>query len=120
VASSRLSLGLSFTPPYQRKINSQSFLSYTSAETEISFEGQADDRASQPLVMGAGLRYRLKDNLNFCLESRYFAWNHYSYSYFGENLKRDFRAIIDLSAGLEAQTEINFRAGGGKHLIMPA
>ena len=109
VASSRLSLGFSFTPPYQRKINSQSFLSYASAETEISFEGQADDRASQPLVMGAGLRYRLKDNLSLCLESRYFAWNHYSYSYFGENLKRDFRAIIDLSAGLEAQTEINFR-----------
>jgi len=108
VMSSRLSLGLSFAPPYQRKINSQSFLSYVSAETEISFEGQADDRARRPLVVGAGLRYRLKDNLNLCLESRYFAWNHYSYSYFGENLRRDFRAILELGAGLEAQTEIKF------------
>ncbi|MBP6909378.1 MAG: hypothetical protein KBC18_03015 [Candidatus Saccharicenans sp.] len=109
VASSRLSLGLSFTPPYQRKIKSKSFLSYSSAETEISLEDEAGDRASRPLVMGAGLRYKLKDNLNLCLESRYFAWNHYSYSYFGQNLKRNFRAIFDLGAGLEAQTEINFR-----------
>ena len=109
VASSRLSLGLSFTPPYQRKIKSKSFLSYSSAETEISLEDEAGDRASRPLVMGAGFRYKLKDNLNLCLESRYFAWNHYSYSYFGQNLKRNFRAIFDLGAGLEAQTEINFR-----------
>jgi len=106
--SSRLAAGLSLIPPYQRKVKSQSLLTYTSAEVNLTTQGEADDRANQPLIIGAGIKYKLKDNLNLLLESRYFAWDHYSYSYFGENLNRDFKAIIQLGAGLEYQIQASF------------
>ncbi|HRD02095.1 MAG TPA: hypothetical protein PLP57_05555 [Candidatus Saccharicenans sp.] len=114
--NSRLSLGLSFIPPHQRKIKGQSLLRYTSDEADIAIEGEADDRARMPLVMGAGIRYKLKENLNLFFESRYFAWDHYSYSYFGEDQSRDFRRIFELGAGLEYQTQARFL---GKRWITP-
>jgi len=114
--NSRLAVGLSLIPPYQRKVKGQNLLSYTSAEVDLTTQGEADDRASQPLVIGAGIKCKLKDNLHLLLESRYFAWDHYYYSYFGENLNRDFKAIVQLGAGLEYQIQAKFL---GQHWITP-
>ena len=101
--SDRLSLGLSLIPPYPKKAQGQSLLAYRSPEgnTDIEIRGEADDRIRMPLVIGLGGKYSLRPNLEIFLETVYFGWNKYSFTYFGETMLRSFRSVLRISSGLE-------------------
>lgn len=108
--SDRLGLGLSLIPPYHKKAQGQSLLAYRSPKgnTVIEIRGEATDRIKMPMVIGLGARYSFRQNLEFYLETVYFGWNKYSFSYFGEPMPRVFHRVIRFSSGLEYRSKFRF------------
>jgi len=114
----RLSLGLSFIPPYHKKAKSQSLLAYISpqGDTGIEIYGEEVDRIKTPVVFGLGSRFLLRSNLEIHVEAVYFNWKRYSYTYFAEEMARPFRQILRISSGLEYRSRFRLF---GKEFISP-
>ncbi len=106
--SNRLSLGLSLSPPYIRKVKGESSLSYLTSLTEIKTKSQASDRIRRPLTIGLGGKLVINQHLEAYLDALYFNWKHYQFSYFGEEQLRNFRDTVRIGSGLEYRTWFRF------------
>lgn len=103
-----LSLGLSLSPPYIRKVKGESKLTYITPLTEIETSSQANDRIKRPLIAGFGGKLVINQNLDAYLDILYFGWKRYRFSYFGEDQLRNFRDTVRIGAGLEYRTRFRF------------
>jgi len=74
-----LSLGLSLSPPYFRKVEGESSLSYLTPLEEIETKAQASDRIKRPPVLGLGSRLVISPDLEIFLDAVYFGWKQYSF-----------------------------------------
>lgn len=106
--SNRLSLGLSLSPPYIRKVKGESSLTYITPLTEIETRSQASDRIKRPLIAGFGGKLVITQHLDAYLDILYFGWKRYRFSYFGEDQPRNFRNTVRIGAGLEYRTRFRF------------
>ncbi len=97
-----------FRSPYTRKADSESRLrNFTPAgNTDISIEISHKSSFKQPLVLGAGLNYRISNPLSFALDVSFFNWENYKVNYFGEELNRDFKNTVIINSGIEYVTSI--------------
>lgn len=107
--SDKLSVAAIFRTPYMKKAESQSLYRYFSplGDTDIKIEASSQNRYKQPLVIGIGLSYRFSPKLRTASDLSFFNWSRYKVTYFEEELKRDFKNIIKISAGLEYLSELN-------------
>ncbi|MGB6339657.1 MAG: hypothetical protein WBF32_07765, partial [Candidatus Aminicenantaceae bacterium] len=55
----------------------------------------------QPLVIGVGANYKLSDSFVVASDLTYFDWSSYAVKYYEEELDRDFRDVVKVSAGAE-------------------
>jgi long-subunit fatty acid transport protein len=100
--SDRLTVAAMFRTPYTKKAVSESLIRYESNYTEIKTEANADDNTyKQPLVIGVGPNYKLSDRVVVASDLTYFNWSSYTVMYFEEELARDFRDVVKVSAGAE-------------------
>ncbi|MCR4408885.1 MAG: hypothetical protein QHH43_01825 [Candidatus Saccharicenans sp.] len=106
--SNRLSLGLSLSPPYIRKVKGESSLTYITPLTEIETRSQASDRIKRPLIAGFGGKLVITQHLDAYLDILYFGWKRYRFSYFGEDQLRNFGDTVRIGAGLEYRTRFRF------------
>ena len=113
--------------PYSARAKNSSSVRYTyrymytsSADTDIDLTASSEDTASQPLILGFGMSYRLLPEWILAVDASYFAWSKYTLDYFGERQTREFRDIVRLSAGAEygtttrifgASVQVPFRIG---------
>ncbi len=88
--------------PYTKKAVSESLIRYESNYTEVRTEAKAEDNTyKQPLVVGVGVNYKLSDRLLVASDVTYFDWSSYTVKYYEEELDRDFRDVVKVSAGGE-------------------
>lgn len=106
--NNRLSLGLSLSPPYIRKVKGESRLAYLTALTDIETVSQASDRITRPLIIGLGGKLAINEHLDAYLEALLFGWKGYRFSYFGEEQSRNFRNTVRIGSGLEYRTRFRF------------
>jgi opacity protein-like surface antigen len=100
--SDRLTVAAMLRTPYTKKAESESSISYESNYTQIRTEAKAEDNTyKQPLVVGVGVSYQLSDRFLVASDLTYFDWSSYAVEYFEEELDRDFRDVIKVSAGGE-------------------
>lgn len=106
--NNRLSLGFSLSPPYIRKVKGESRLAYLTALTEIETVSQASDRITRPLIIGLGGKLAVNQHLDAYLETLFFGWKGYRFSYFGEEQSRNFRSTVRIGSGLEYRSRFRF------------
>jgi hypothetical protein len=106
--SSRVSAGIMFRTPYSKKAESESLQQYVSpgGDTDIKIEASAENSYEQPLIMGLGFAYRFSEHFTAVSDLTYFRWSSYSITYFDEDLKRNFRDVLKVGAGIEYITSI--------------
>lgn len=99
--SDRVTVAAIFRTPYTKKAESESLIRYESRYVEIRTEAEAENTYKQPLVIGVGSNYKLSENFVVASDLTYFDWSSYAVTYFEEELDRDFRDIVKVSAGAE-------------------
>jgi long-subunit fatty acid transport protein len=100
--SDRVTVAAMIRTPYTKKAVSESLIRYESNYVEVRQEAEADDNTyRQPLVVGVGASYRLSDSLTVATDLTFFDWSSYEVWYFEEELDRDFRDVVKVSAGAE-------------------
>jgi long-subunit fatty acid transport protein len=100
--SDRVTVAAMIRTPYTKKAVSESLIRYESHYTEIRAEAKAEDNTyKQPLVIGVGANYRLSDSFVVASDLTYFDWSSYAVKYYEEELDRDFRDVVKVSAGAE-------------------
>lgn len=100
--SDRVTVAAMVRTPYTKKAVSESLIRYESYYTDFKIEAKADDNTyKQPLVIGVGAKYMLSDRLMMASDLTYFDWSSYAVKYYEEELDRDFRDVLKLSAGAE-------------------
>jgi len=100
--SDRVTVAAMIRTPYTKKAVSESLIRYESSYTEIRTEAKAEDNTyKQPLVIGVGANYKLSDKIVVASDLTYFDWSSYEVHYFEEELDRDFRDVVKVSAGAE-------------------
>lgn len=99
----KLTIAAVFRTPYTKKADSESNLRYDSPQgnTDIRIDATAKNKYKQPLVLGIGVDYRFSPQLRVASDVSYFHWSSYSVTYFGEEIKREFKNIIKVSGGFE-------------------
>lgn len=108
VINKRLSLGLSLSPPYTRKVKGESSLRYLTSLTEIETKSRASDRIKRPAVVGLGGKIAFTQNLEGYLDILFFGWKGYNFSYYGEEQPRNFRNTVRIGSGLEYRSRFRF------------
>lgn len=100
--SDRVTVAAMIRTPYTKKAVSESLIRYESHYMEIRTEAKAEDNAyKQPLVIGVGANYKLSDSFVVASDLTYFDWSSYAVKYYEEELDRDFRDVVKVSAGAE-------------------
>ena len=100
--SDRVTLAAMIRTPYTKKAVSESLIRYESHYREIMTEAKAEDNTyKQPLVIGVGANYKLSDSFVVVSDLTYFDWSSYAVKYYEEELDRDFRDVVKVSAGAE-------------------
>lgn len=100
--SDRVTVAAMVRTPYTKKAVSESLIRYESNYVEIKMEARAEDNTyRQPLVIGVGANYKLTDDFVVASDLTYFDWSSYAVTYFEEELDRDFRDVVKVSAGGE-------------------
>lgn len=100
--SDRVTVAAMFRTPYTKKAVSESLILYESRYVEIRTEAEAKDNTyKQPLVIGVGANYKLSERIIMASDLTYFDWSSYAVTYYEEDLDRDFRDIVKVSAGAE-------------------
>ncbi len=104
-----ISLAAVFRTPYTRKADSSSSYRYLSpgGDTDIGINAAAENEYKQPLVVGLGLNYQFLPHLRLASDISFFNWSDYKVTYYGEELERTFKNIIQVGAGLEYMNEFN-------------
>jgi len=99
----KLSVAAVFRSPCKKEAQSESSLKYSSpmGDTYITIDAKADNTYSLPLVLGLGMSYRFSSEFRAASDISFFNWSSYSVDYFEEDLARDFRDIVKISAGVE-------------------
>ncbi len=102
-AVKNLSFAAAFRTPYTKEADGRSLLRYNSTRgnTEINLETSARNSYKQPLVVGAGMNYKISEVLRAALDISYFNWSAYAVEYFEEKPERDFKNIVKVGGGLE-------------------
>jgi len=117
--SDRVTLAAMIRTPYTKKAVSESLIRYESHYREIRTEAKAEDNTyKQPLVIGVGANYKLSDSFVVVSDLTYFDWSSYAVKYYEEELDRDFRDVVKVSAGAEYWG--NFRTdrlGNGPYIL---
>jgi long-subunit fatty acid transport protein len=100
--SDRVTVAAMIRTPYTKKAVSESLIRYESHYVEIRTEAKAEDNTyKQPLVIGVGANYKLSDGFIVASDLTYFDWSSYTVKYYEEELDRDFRDVVKVSAGAE-------------------
>ena len=100
--SDRVTLAAMIRTPYTKKAVSESLIRYESHYREIRTEAKAEDNTyKQPLVIGVGANYKFSDSFVVVSDLTYFDWSSYAVKYYEEELDRDFRDVVKVSAGAE-------------------
>jgi long-subunit fatty acid transport protein len=100
--SDRVTVAAIIRTPYTKKAVSESLIRYESHYVEIRTEAKAEDNTyKQPLVIGVGANYKLSDGFIVASDLTYFDWSSYTVKYYEEELDRDFRDVVKVSAGAE-------------------
>lgn len=111
-----------FRTPYSKKADSQSLLEYNApqGDTDIKIEASSKCSFRQPLMVGVGINYKPSESIRIASDCAFFNWSEYKVNYFEEYLKRDFKNILKIGAGIEYITfhkffnrniEVPFRIG---------
>ena len=98
-----LTAALVFRPPFTKKAKSQSLLEYLApkGQADIRIEASSEDSYKQPLIIGAGADWRITTGLRVVSDLAFYNWSHYRVNYFGEEVQREFRDIVQIRAGVE-------------------
>jgi len=93
--------------PYKKNADSESLYRFidSSIGTDIQIDSSETSIYYQPLLIGLGLQSNILRNLTIAADASFFNWSNYEVSYFGETLRRDFKDVIRLNAGLEYSNE---------------
>jgi len=97
----KLEVALIFRTPYVKKSESESSLQYHASAADIKIEATASNEYKQPFVAGIGLSYEFSKVFRIASDIAFFNWSKYSVDYYDEALKREFKDIIKIGAGLE-------------------
>lgn len=91
--------------PYLKKSDSESLYRYEAPEgnTDIRIEASGKSEYRQPLVAGLGLSFELSPKMKVSSDLTFFKWSKYTVVYFDdeEEIKRNFKDIIKIGAGVE-------------------
>ncbi len=95
--------GLVFRTPYTKKSQSQSMLQYyaPAGGTDIKIAANSADSYKQPLVLGAGISYKISPKFQVVSDLSYFNWSGYKVEYFGEAMERNFKDTFKWGLGAE-------------------
>jgi long-subunit fatty acid transport protein len=74
--------------------------------TDISIRGEAEDVFHRPLILGAGLSWRIAERLRTGVDVSFFRWSDYRATWIGENQVRDFRDVLRIGAGAEYVSDL--------------
>ncbi len=101
--SENLTVAAVFRSPYNKKANSESLYRFvdTTVSTDIQIDSSETSVFHQPLLIGLGLQSNILRNLTIAADASFLNWSNYKVNYFGEILRRDFKDVIRLNAGLE-------------------
>ncbi|HDZ26183.1 MAG TPA: hypothetical protein ENH65_06690, partial [Candidatus Aminicenantes bacterium] len=107
-----------FRMPYVKKSKSESFLNYLSpgGDTDIIIEASSRDEYKQPFVAGIGVSYKFSPKLRAASDFTFYNWSKYRVNYFEEELRRDFKDIIKIGAGIE---HLSLRRVFGQEVNIP-
>ncbi len=108
-ATESLTLAAVVRTPYTKKADSRSLLSYDSPQgnTKIDLEVSARNTYKQPLVVGAGMNYKISRTLAVALDISYFDWSKYAVTYYEEELDREFKNVVKVGGGIEYRGKIH-------------
>jgi len=100
--SASMRVALTFQTPSKLTASTRTLDRYQAAgRTDISIRGEAEDVFHRPLVLGAGLSWRIAERLRTALDVSYIRWSDYRATWIGENQVRDFRDVLRVGAGAE-------------------
>lgn len=107
--SENLTLGAIFRSPFSKDAESDSlYRSQTPfTNTDIQIKASADSSFDQPLILGAGVSYKISENFRAAADLSYFNWADYKVDYFGEELDRSFKNIVKINLGAEYMHEVS-------------
>jgi len=96
-----------FRSPYKKNADSESLYRFidSSIGTDIQIDSSESSIYYQPLLIGLGLQAKILQSLTIAADASFFNWSNYEVNYFGETLRRDFKDVIRLNAGLEYSNE---------------
>lgn len=97
----KLEVAVIFRTPYVKKSASESSLQYHASAADIKIEATANNEYKLPFVAGIGLSYEFSKVFRIASDVAFFKWSKYNVNYYDEELRRDFKDIIKISAGLE-------------------
>ena len=97
-----LHLAASARSPYVKKADSQSIIRWTLVSgPNIEITSTSEDEYHEPFIGGLGLSVDINADWWAALDATYFGWSSYKVTYFGEDLKRDFRDVVRIGFGTE-------------------
>ncbi len=93
--------------PYKKNADSESLYRFIDSNfgTDIQIDSSDISIYHQPLLIGLGLQSNILRNLTIAADASFFNWSNYEVNYFGETLRRDFKDVIRINAGLEYSNE---------------
>ncbi len=111
-------LGAAVRTPHTLKASDRSLLQYAAPKTGtlIEIRAEAEDTYEEPWVAGAGLAWTIRRRLLATADIAYFAWSKYRVVYFDEPLRRDFRDVVRLGAGVQYSLSISLL---GRQALVP-
>ena len=89
--------------PYKKNADSESLYRFfdSTVGTDIQIDSSETSIYHQPLMIGLGLQSNILQNLIVAADASFLNWANYKVHYFGEILRRDFKNVFRLNAGLE-------------------
>ncbi|MBN1222868.1 MAG: hypothetical protein JXB23_06435 [Candidatus Aminicenantes bacterium] len=103
-ATESLVLAAVFRAPYTKKSESESARRFLSPEVSLASDAAAEGAYEQPLVIGLGAHCKITRELSLASDLSFFNWRHYAARSFEEDLRRDFKNVLKIGAGLEYRT----------------
>ena len=93
--------------PYKKNADSESLYRFfdSNVSTDIQIDSSETSIYHLPLMIGLGLQSNILQNLTIAADASFLNWSNYKVHYFGEILRRDFKDVIRLNAGLEYTNE---------------
>jgi hypothetical protein len=94
---------LVFRTAYTKKSQSQSQLEYIAPAggTDIRIAASSSDSYKQPLVVGAGIDYKISARFRVVSDLSFFNWSAYKIEYFDEAPERNFKDTLKWGLGTE-------------------